>query len=356
MDKINLTPVLNIQRKTKDGKCAVRIRSTIKRKVTYFPTGLLVLESQFENKEVVRHPNKTLFNATIHSKMLEIEKDYIEGKLFNKKVAPDFYTFCDKKIEQQKGRDSHGTWKHKKSYLKKLREFAPDLNFSEINPSFMLDFENYCRGKGNEPTTVWSSVKFIKTMVNAALNDGLIKENPLKKYKGQSYVNPERSYLTEKEIKDIEKFANESKNETLVKVANWFLFGCYTGLRYQDIKDFDISKIIGDRIILRTEKKKKDVSIKLHEKLKIILEKISPDVFTNQKMNEYLKVIAAQCKINKNITCHIARHTFAVYFLNKGGSMESLSKLLGHSSLKTTSIYGKITNIRIDNEMDKVWG
>jgi integrase len=169
-------------------------------------------------------------------------------------------------------------------------------------------------------------------------------------------VNPERGYLTDEEIEKIEKFASKSKREVLIKVANWFLFGCYTGLRYADVRNFDKKKIVGDRIILRTEKKKKDVSIKLHPKLKSVLDKIDPYVFTNQKMNEYLKIIAEHCEIEKNLTFHLARHTFAVYFLNHGGSMETLSKLLGHSSLKTTSIYGRITDIRIDSEMDKVWG
>lgn len=355
MDKLNLTPILNLQRKDKQGRCAIRIRSTVKRKITYFSTGISVLESQFENREVVRHPNKEIFNAAIRAQMTELEKSYIEGKVFNKSVAPDFYIFCEKKIEQQKSQNSTGTWKHKKSYLNKLKEFKPGLQFSDINPSMMLDFENYCRELGNEPTTVWSSVKFIRTMVNAALNDGVITGNPLKKYKGQSYVNPERSFLTDEEIKKIEDFAQTSKREILVKVANWFLFACYTGLRYADVKNFDKKKIMGERIILRTEKKKKDVSIKLHRKLRAILEKIEPDVLPNQKVNEYLKIIAEKCEIDKNISFHNARHSFAVYFLNHGGSMETLSKLLGHSSLKTTSIYGKIVDTKIDAEMDKVW-
>lgn len=356
MDKLNLTPAINIQRPDKNNKYAIRIRCTIKRKVKYYSTGLSVLKEQFENKEVIKHPNKVLLNASIRKRMSEIEKSYLEGNLNIKKPGKDFYKFCDAKIKQQKGEDAHGTWKHKKSYLKMLKGYKPGLQFTEITPSFMLDFENHCRSLGNKPTTVWSKVKFITTMINAALADKVIFENPKEKYKTKSYVNPERNFLTAQEIEAIEKFANESNNKTLIKVADWFLFGCYTGLRYADVKNFDRKKIINGRVILRTEKKHKDVSIKLHQKLEKLLERMEPGVFTNQEVNAYLKIIAAACNIEKNITFHVSRHSFAIYFLTAGGSIETLSKILGHSSIKTTQIYGKVINLKIDNEMDKVWG
>ncbi len=73
-------------------------------------------------------------------------------------------------------------------------------------------------------------------------------------------------------------------------------------------------------------------------------------------MNDYLKSIAAVLNIHKKITCHTARHTFAVQFLERGGRMEILQKLLGHSSIKTTGIYGKISTLLTDEEMVKVWG
>lgn len=353
MVNLNLTPTLNKQRPNSKGQCAIRVRQTIKRKVTYYPTGIYVLPEQW-NGEVIKHPNKVLLNTSIRKQLNDIEKNYLEGTL-PIKTKTDFYSYAEKKIEQEKNLLSKGTYSHKKSYLKKLKTFRPHLSFHDITPSFMTDFENYCKGLGNKPTTVWSSIKLIKTVINAAINENVISQNPFKGYKAKPYVNPERDYLTDEEILRIENFAATHTNETLVKVANWFLFGCYSGLRYADIKNFDRSKIVDDRIILRTEKAKTDVSIKLHPKLKNILDKISPKVFTNQKMNDYLKIVAERCHINKRLTFHVSRHTFAVYWLNHNGSMESLSKILGHTSTKTTAIYGKITNLRIDAEVDKVW-
>ena len=244
----------------------------------------------------------------------------------------------------------------KRDYKSLLLEVDKDVpNFSDITPALLMEYEKYCKSLGNSGNTIWGSVKFVKQMINAALNDNIIQTNPLRGYKAPQYVGPERDYLTDKELEQIEKFSRQSTSEKLVKVSEWFLFSCYTGLRYGDVKNFDKSKIVGDRIILRTGKKKKDVTIKLHPKLSEILLRIKPGVYSNQKMNDYLKIIAERCDINKALSYHLARHSFAVYFLNHGGRMETLSKILGHSNLRTTQIYGKITDITQDEEMDKVW-
>lgn len=355
MDKLNLTATINLQRPDKKGRCQVRIRSTIKRKITYFPTGLSVLPSQFYKGEIIKHPNKLIFNTLIRTRIAEIEKNYIEGNLSIRSSTITFYEYCTKKIEATKNKDAKGTWKHKKSYLTKINKFKSVFYFKDITPAFMLSFENYCRELGNQPNTIWGSVKFIKTMVNCAIVDGIISVNPMKGYKGIVYVNPQRQYLTEDEIDRMEKFSLETPSKTLSKVANWFLFASYSGLRYNDVKNFNKSYIVNGRILLRTEKSKTDVSIKIHPRLQKVLDRMSPNVFTNQKMNDYLKLIAERCNINKTITFHCSRHSFSVMFLNKGGSMEALSKILGHSNIRTTSIYGKITNLRLDNEIDKVF-
>ena len=356
MEKLNLTPTINLQRADKNGKHAIRIRSTVKRKVTYYPTKISVFEYQFVNKEVVKHPNKVLLNASIRKKMAEIEKGVLEGALRISHKEIDFLKFCEAKIKQQKVRDSIGTWKHKNSYLNKFKEFRSSLNFKEITPGLMMEYESFCKKKGNAHNTIWSSVKFVREMVNEVLKDEKPGSNPLENYKPPQYINPVRNYLVDTEIDKIERLASESKSDKLVKVANWFLFSCYCGLRYEDVRTFDKSSIIDGRLILRTGKSKTDVSIKIHPRLKNILERISYEVMSNQKINDYLKIIAERCEIEKNLTYHVARHTFAVYFLDHGGSIETLSKLLGHKKLTTTQIYGKITNVRIDKEVEAVWG
>ena len=164
-------------------------------------------------------------------------------------------------------------------------------------------------------------------------------------------------YLTTEELQRIEKVAIK---DTILpqyrNAANWFLFCCYTGLRYSDAFAFTTNKIVNNRIVLRTQKTGSNVSIALHPKLKIVINRLGDNLTTNQDYNRNLKAVAALAKINKPITSHIARYSFAVHFLDYGGSMEVLSKLLAHEKISTTQLYGKITDLKVDAEMGKVWG
>ena len=159
----------------------------------------------------------------------------------------------------------------------------------------------------------------------------------------------------------MDELASISKMETdaiiLKNMAAWFLFACYTGLRYSDVKNFDPAKHIQNgRIILHTTKTGEVVSISTSSRAKSILEQYpKAPIYSNQKCNQYLKAIAHICGIDKRLTFHTARHTFAVQCANLGISQEVTSKLLGHSDLRTTGIYYKIVNERIDREMEK-WG
>jgi site-specific recombinase XerD len=355
LDKLNLTLTINTQRPDKKGLCPIRIRSCVKGKVKYYSTGICVSKDQFKDREIIKHPNKTTLNAALRFQLVQLEKELIENKMFERERPPDFYSYCETKIKQQKVRDMPGTTRHKESYLKKFKDFKSSLLFSDITPALLFEYEAYCKNIGNKDTTIWGSVKFIKKMVNAALRDGVIKIDPLKAYKVPEYIDPVREYLSEEEIERLEKFTQENKIEKLVKVATWFLFSCYTGLRYEDVKTFSEKKIKNGKIILRTGKTNTDVSIKMHPKLQSIMKRISYDVISNAKMNDYLKVVSAACGFDKNLTFHLARHTFAVYWLNQGGTIEALSKILGHSSIRTTQIYAKVSNTKLDKEVTEVW-
>ncbi len=150
-------------------------------------------------------------------------------------------------------------------------------------------------------------------------------------YKNASYESPQRLFLTEEEIDKLEQFALES--DFFTNEANWFLFSCYCGLRFGDLVEFDKSCIIEGRIILRTAKAKTDVSIKIHSKLKAVIDRLGPNLTTNQDYNRKLKMIAVSCGIKKPLTSHLARHSFSILCLNKGISMESVRKILGHTTI-----------------------
>lgn len=364
MFKHNLTPVLNSQRPDKNGRYPLRIRACIKRKLSYYSTGVNLKLNQWDilEKKVVNHPSKTHLNLLISTKMTELENEFIEQHLAGNQVQTisknkhtDFIKYCEHCIKHSEKRDSPETTRQKISCLKKFREFQSQVPLGQVTPQLLYKFEDYCRDLGNTENTVWKSIKNIKHWILKGVTDGVFRSNPLDKYKRVKYTNPERIYLTDQELDRIEKFIAGDIDQALKNAGNWFLFCCYSGLRYGDAAAFDMSKIVNGKIILRTGKTGSDVSIKVHTKLKEAIDRLDGTITTNQDYNRILKLIAAGAKIKKTITSHTARHTFAVMYLNRGGSMEVLSKLLGHANLKATSIYAKITDKRIDAEVDRVF-
>jgi integrase/recombinase XerD len=359
MVKHNLTPVLNTNRKDKSGRFALRIRVTIKRKVSYISTGIILHLNEWDKakKKIIEHPQRTLLNLSLNKKIAEIESQFLEGELVGtSKNEKDFYRYVEKKIEANILLRSKATTTHHYSYLAKLKSFKTKILFSDINPELLTNFENFCRKKNNINNTIWSATKFFKTYINNAVREGLLKESPIKNFEGTKYKDPARCYLTATEIDNIELLLQDATlYATYRNAAIWFLFSCYSGLRYGDAFNYDKASH-GNNIVLQTEKTGSSISIVIHPRLRAVIDKLDSKLTSNQDYNRNLKAVAQLAGINKPLTSHIARHTFAVQFLERGGSIEVLSKLLGHTSIKTTQIYGKITNKRIDEEMLQVWG
>ncbi|MGE8536939.1 MAG: site-specific integrase [Chryseobacterium sp.] len=176
----------------------------------------------------------------------------------------------------------------------------------------------------------------------------------------------ERPYLTKEEIQRI--YEKEFASDRLNQVRDIFLFSCYTGLAYVDVKKLSKSHvnlgIDGDKWIF-THRQKTDTSTRipllpLAQELILKYEghpecvnlNILFPVLSNQKMNSYLKEIANVCRINKELTFHIARHTFATTVtLSYGVPIESVSKMLGDTNIKTTQQYAKILDKKVSNGM-----
>jgi site-specific recombinase XerD len=175
--------------------------------------------------------------------------------------------------------------------------------------------------------------------------------------------------MTDQEITQLLKI-DLTTNKSLEKVRDIFLFSIYTGIRFKDAQNLSLNNLFKEKkaqVIRFTQLKTNstisiplvNLAIQIIDKykdlperkvLKMLLPKIS-----NQKINSYLKVIGDMANIQKNITHHMARHTFATTIcLNNNMPMEDLSKLLGHSSIKTTSIYGKITENRLKSSINKL--
>ncbi|SDX56262.1 Site-specific recombinase XerD [Hydrobacter penzbergensis] len=231
---------------------------------------------------------------------------------------------------------------------------------------FVSDFDYYLKhNDGNKHNTVVKYITNLKKIVNMAVTNGLLLKNPFVEYKS-AYKDVERVYLTLPELKAIEQ--KEFKMERLRLVKDLFLFQCYTGLAYSDmakLTDKDISTGVdgGKWIIIRRKKTDVRSAIPLLPMALTILgryqgkeTKLLP-CYAIQKFNSYLGEIADHCEVNKNLTSHVGRRTFATTVaLANGVSIETISKILGHSSTKITHQYALVTDLKVSEEMKQLKG
>lgn len=254
------------------------------------------------------------------------------------------------------------TRKHLTNFIKEKYSLS-DISFKEINHLFITDFEVYLLTScGCNANTTAKFMQFFKRIVIIAKNNGWIKTDPFANYKIR-LKKVDRGYLTQEEVEAI--MAKQFATKRLEKVRDIFIFSCFCGLAYIDVKKLrkeNIRTSFDGNLWIMGKREKTDVSfsIPLLDVPKRILKKyegtlpgnrILP-VPSNQKMNAYLKEIGDLCGINKEISFHLARHTFATLTLSKGVSIESVSKMLGHTNIKTTQIYARITDAKISHDMN----
>jgi site-specific recombinase XerD len=237
-----------------------------------------------------------------------------------------------------------------------------DIPLREINYQFIRDFEMYLLTvRGNKQSTIFQYLFNLKNIVEQAYKNEWIFRNPFINYKIEDEKS-ERGYLTQREV---EILMNWKLDKKLERTRDVFVFCCFTGLSYIDV--FKLTKeqiqlsIDGQQWIMgKREKTDMDYFIPLMEIPKKILEKYKNQAFKNGKLlpvkvsltvNRHLKEIAEICGIEKHLTFHLSRHTFATLTMSKGVSLESVSKMLGHKDIQTTQIYAKMTTEKVGRDM-----
>jgi site-specific recombinase XerD len=241
-----------------------------------------------------------------------------------------------------------------------------DINIDKIDHAFITDYEFYLRTVRKCANN--TAVKYIKNfnkIIKLCLANDWLDKNPFANYKSK-VKEVERVYLSEVEIQNI--INKDFKTERLSLVRDIFLFSCFTGLAYIDVKNLTKSHISigidGDKWIFTHRQKTETASkIPVLPVTQMIIDKyadhpqsVNEDkllpILSNQKMNAYLKEIAGVCKIEKELTFHIARHTFATTVtLTNGVPIESVSKMLGHKNLRTTQHYAKVLDKKVSEDM-----
>ena len=356
---------------TKEKKGLVQIEVCSERKRKWIGTGVKVYADQWDDKrKVTARPDSLDLNMKLDlmmSNILEYVNSLIRRKvpfdfesldvfLKNSSDSDSFIDFIVRRTDERKDR-AEGTIKHYRTLVKVLEDFGRINYFHDLTRSNITMFDDYLRSKGIKDTTVYGYLKNMKAYINEAIRFGIISENPYVGLKINRGKSDKRKYLTYEEMRRMERC--RITDPSVNRVRDLFLFQCYTGLAYSDLYKFDFASDVerrGNKFIIadRRVKTNEDYFIVLLSPAMDILKKYDFDlpVISNQKYNDYLKVAASFAKIDKNLTTHCARHTFAVFALNNGVPMEVVSKMLGHTNIKTTQIYAKVLNTEVEKGFD----
>lgn len=267
---------------------------------------------------------------------------------------------------------SINTYKRYETALKHTREFlksqyrSNDIAISKVDIAFVNDFDFYLRINKNCNNN--STIKYIRNfgkIIKQSYVNGWLEKDPFLSYKGK-VREVERVYLSQEEIETI--INKELTIKRLELVRDMFAFSCFTGLAYIDVFNLSKANIIigidGEKWISTHRQKTESASkIPILPVTQMIIEKYQNHpqclsnnkllpILSNQKMNAYLKELADLCNINKELTFHIARHTFATTVtLTNGVPIESVSKMLGHKDLRTTQHYAKVLDKKVSEDM-----
>jgi len=283
----------------------------------------------------------------------EFHKRFVINKDYDKN---SFYDFCINEIKYLKSANfSSDTIRSYNSYVSKLKTWKPHLLFSEIDDKMMRELNIYMiRDLKNLENTRQKLFAFIISMLNRAKKQGIIDEIPLKEGAPAKKRQGRREFLTLSELNRLELLLSSTIKKHQMKVLRYFLFTCYTGLRYQDLKNlrfYNIVEIDGKKSIrLFMHKTKDEVIFNLtSQACKLLPERFAENqrvfnVNTDQVTNRYIKKLLILARIEKNISMHCARHTFATLAASAGIPPATVQKILGHRQLSTTMIYYHIVD------------
>ncbi|MGD9994115.1 MAG: tyrosine-type recombinase/integrase [Salinivirgaceae bacterium] len=371
-------------------------RLIIDRRKTEFATNFYCEEKLWDKEK-----GRAKKNMVINDELSEIENNLnrIRRKLLDdgkplssrsiiaiykgdKKTQRFLVEYMDEHIKEIREKKEHAinTVNHYSASKKIYQDFIKsaykksDFPIKEMNYDFVKAFDHYLMTKhtdrhGNniKRNTANKHHSRLRTMLHKAHNEALILENPYTRFQLRNKPT-NRSFLTSDEINRIIKL-NFENNQVLDRVRDFFLFSCYTSLRFSDAYNLKMTDIIetsnSKKIIsIEMDKTKEMVYVPLIAEAMELIDKYKDEDsrivsnyvlprYSNQKVNLFLKHIGTLAEIEKDLTHHVARHTFATVALNNGIPLDVVQKILGHSSIRTTQIYAKMLTSTLEKEMEK---
>ncbi|KAA8476828.1 site-specific recombinase XerD [Arcticibacter tournemirensis] len=388
------------QDKLKDGKAPIYARITVNGEIIHFALKQWINAACWDQRRGIgkgKAESIKMTNNGLEQVRMALGRCYqelqLKGGLVTASAVKDAFLGTDSEEpntlsrlveyhnEQAKYELEWSTLKHyyvTQRYLTRFLEAKfrkRNILLREINYKFIADFETFLRAhkpndhqKPMNNNGVMKHLIRLRKMTNLALRLEWITSDPFKNYKIR-HQKVDKDYLTQFELEAMEK--KEFDIERLAIVRDLFVFCCYTGLAYVDVMKLTASHIVRgidgeDWIKILRQKTNIPVNTPILPQAKQIMEKYQDHyrsakldtifpVFSNQKVNSYLKEIADLCGIKKTLTFHIARHTFATTVtLSNGVPIETVSKMLGHTKVATTQIYARVLEQKISDDMRRL--
>lgn len=383
------------------GQALIQIRAYQYKKVRYFSTGIYI-EPKYWNKRYKKikhnHPNQFVYNQQILQQMQEMEA-------FEIKMINQFGSFPLDRIEEYKSSSNYdqthsfleffeeelsksdmkpGALKMYNLTLRKWQEFKKIIFFQDLSYKLVVGFDRFLKKQGLHPNTIKKHHNRTHTFIKRAIRQDLLKidDNPYKSFVAKG-VEPDRGFLSAEELEKIEILTFTEEEQYLARIQDIFLLACYTGMRFGDVikitaGDISLSKN-GLLLYLKAEKTVKRLDLPLYylfrkpdqvqsrpetiiqrylDQLAPLLnqpgmEQIPLFKVSNQYLNRSLKVVAKRAGINKQVTSHFGRRTFATIMARKVQA-PVLQRLLQHSRPDMTNIYIQLSNKAIEDELEKI--
>ncbi len=296
-----------------------------------------------------------------------------------------FFEYVGERIawEREHTEITKGTLDNYQRNLVKLKSYRGKLSIHDIDAKFITEYFNYIiETLGQAQNTLFNAKVFLRKYVKKLFDEGKISRYPFSEIIVGSSNEVDPVYLELEELRQLHNLYDSKQLLSVVKkakskhardfkigkklqdVLKYFLVACYSGLRHSDIKTLRREHIVGDNIVKRMVKGRKGVHkiarIPIQESLWSLIESnqsnefiFESPVMENSQTNKYLKAIMNIAHLNKHVTFHSARHSFAIISLRLGMSFEVISNVLGHSELQTTKRYARIVDSHKKLEMAK---
>jgi len=294
----------------------------------------------------------------------------------NSKTLQELIGYHSRKIESTLASGTIRNFGITEGYINKFlnkEKNTSDVYLKELDYKFLCDFENFLQEyypkkhpRAMSHNTVMKHIQRLRKVVTMAYHLEWIDKDPFRRWK-TTFEKREREFLSANELSNMETY--EFPIERLDRVRDLFVFSCYTGISYVDVMALSLDNISmgidgNNWIFTKRQKTKTPIKIPLLDPALELIKKYAnhpvtqitgsllPEI-TNEKLNVYLKEVAILCGIKKNLTFHMARHTFATTVtLNNGVPIETVSKLLGHTKIATTQIYARVLENKLSKDMN----